>query len=104
MQALQANAAAAQTSAREYEERFVVTGALLRAGIVCGWHAKYVNEAMAPIAMPELRSIAIAYPKTIERWMVDGATTFNSQAMQMGSRYRMIIQSPGASSSADEHL
>ena len=82
--AFQANAAWAQTPGNEYEERFIVTGALLRAAIVCGWQAQHIEDALSPVSAAELQSIARAYPKTTEQWMMNGANTFNSQVMQMG--------------------
>jgi hypothetical protein len=79
-----------------YRSRFTLAGYLLRAGTVCEDESKRtINAAFGLLATEQLKLVSKAYPATTEKWMTEGATTFNTEVMQNG------IKSTCASSMSD---
>jgi hypothetical protein len=69
-----------------YHARYSLAGYLLRAGTVCdpddSRHS--VDAAFSLLATGEIKTFSKAYPRTVDQWMTEGATNFNTEVMKDG--------------------
>src|SRR3954452_9267009 len=73
----------AQDRGEFYRAGYLMAGTYLRAAAVCT-NKSYVEKSFTFISSKEFRAFSAAYPQTYEKWMREGAESFNRMVMKDG--------------------
>jgi hypothetical protein len=76
-------AAEAQNRSDYYESAYFMVGMYLRASVVCD-NKSFIEYGFNFVGSKEFRAFSASYPKTVEKWMREGAGNFNRGVMQDG--------------------
>jgi hypothetical protein len=74
----------AQDKSVLYESRYMLSGFLLRASVVCQGDKRHIDVAFSLLDPDELKAFSKAFPTITEQWMKRGADNFNIGVMKDG--------------------